>query len=150
VALLCIIGLLALKGAWRGFFREAFGLLALACGVGASIFFGQDLAREFSGRWGLQAGAARPAAHAALFVGPYLLLQGIGYALYRLGRSVFLGGADRLAGAVFGILTATLLSGAALSLVSRSGWAASWLTHSRLAGPLAEAFRLTAGWVQRP
>lgn len=39
VLFLCLVGLAALRGFWRGFFREAFGLLALIGGLAAAVWF---------------------------------------------------------------------------------------------------------------
>lgn len=38
VLLLCLLALAALRGFWRGFFREAFGLLALIGGLAAAVW----------------------------------------------------------------------------------------------------------------
>jgi len=38
VLLVCFVALAALRGFWRGFFREAFGLLALVGGLAAAVW----------------------------------------------------------------------------------------------------------------
>lgn len=144
-----IVGLLAVRGLFRGFFREACGLLALAVGLGASLWGGGGLGRELAARWGLAPGLARSIAHALLFLGPYVVLQGLGYALHRLGRAVFLGGLDRAAGALFGAAAACLLAGAGLGFAARSGWGGQWLAASRLAKPLQEAFQRAIAWASQ-
>lgn len=137
---------LALKGAFRGFFREAFGLLALTVGIGASVLFGQTLGRELAPLWSLEPALARTVAHAVLFLGPYVGLHAVGYGLHRLGRTLFLGGFDRVAGLAFGALTGIVFTGAVLSLLAEWEPAGPWLHGSRLAGPFAEAFRRAAQW----
>lgn len=143
------MGLLAIRGLFRGFFREACGLLALAVGLGVSLLGGEGLGRELAARWGLALGLARGIAHALLFLVPYAVLQGLGYALHRLGRAIFLGGLDRAAGALFGAAAACLLAGAALGLAARSGWGGQWLAASRLAKPLQEAFQRVLAWASQ-
>jgi uncharacterized membrane protein required for colicin V production len=137
---------MALRGALRGFFREALGILALAVGLGASLLGGEALGREMASRWGLVHSLSRALAHVVLFLGPYAALRGLGYALHRLGRAVALGGMDRAAGAVFGAAGAALLAGAGLGLASRSGWGGEWLASSLLAKPLQEAFQRLLVW----
>lgn len=137
---------MALRGGLRGFFREAFGLLALAVGLGTSLLGGEGLGREIVSRWGLAPVLSRTAAHVVLFLGPYAVLQALGYAVHRVGRAVFLGGVDRVAGAVFGAAAAALLAGAALGLASREGWGSEWLATSQLAKPLHEAFQRLLLW----
>ncbi len=131
---------------FRGFFREAFGLLALACGLGASVFFGEGWGGELAQRWNWSPGFARVVAHVGLFVVPYTLLQGLGYALHRLGRAVLLGGMDRVAGALFGAATGVLLAGAGLWVMREWGWGGALLARSSLAAPLMDAFRRVARW----
>jgi uncharacterized membrane protein required for colicin V production len=99
----------------------------------------------FVGR-GLDATWARPAAHAVAFLVPYIALQTVGYLLHRLGRAVFLGGLDRAGGALFGALAGALLAGAGFHVAASFGWGGGWMTGSRLAHPLAEAFRRSAEW----
>ncbi len=137
---------MALRGGLRGFFREAFGLLALVVGLGTSLLGGEGLGREIALRWGLAPVLSRTAAHVVLFLGPYAVLQALGYAVHRVGRAVFLGGVDRVAGAVFGAAAAALLAGGALGLASREGWGNEWLATSQLAKPLHEAFQRLLQW----
>ena len=146
IVLIVAIGSLAVKGAVRGFFRETCGLLALTCGVGASVLLGASLGENLLEPRGLDPRWARVVAHAAAFLLPYIGLQAMGYVLHRLGRAVFLGGLDRVGGALFGALSGVLLAGAGLHLAVGFEWGGRWLTDSRLAHPLAEAFRRSAEW----
>ncbi|MDW7709128.1 MAG: CvpA family protein [Deferrisomatales bacterium] len=140
------VGAMALRGSLRGFFREAFGLLALTVGLGASLLGGEALGRELGSRWDLAPAVGRTVAHVGLFLGPYAVLQALGYAASGLGRAVFLGGLDRVAGAVFGAAAASLLAGAGLGLVLQTGWGAEWGAASVLAKPLQEAFQRLLFW----
>lgn len=139
---------MALKGFLRGFFREAFGLLAVVGGIGASVLFGEALGQEAVLRWGVSPWVGRVGAHGVLFLGLYLGFQAVGYGLHRLGRVVFLGGLDRLAGALLGVLTGVLLAGAGALAVAEVSWARGWLEGSVLAEPLRAAFLRAAAWLQ--
>lgn len=138
--LLVFVGALAVKGVIRGFFREAFGLGALVVGVAASVWLGERLAAEVMSRWIGYPLGARMAAHAALFLGPYLGLQAVGFLLHKLGRAVLLGGADRLVGGLFGALTGVVAAGAGLAGAQRAGVGGPWLADSVAAGELAAGF----------
>jgi len=134
---LVFLGALTVKGVLRGFFREAFGLAALAVGVAAAVWLGERFAQEVVARWIAQPLVARVGAHAALFLGPYLGLQAVGYVLHKLGRAIFLGGLDRLVGGVFGALTGALVVGVALAAAQNAGIGGAWLADSTLASHLA-------------
>lgn len=138
--------MLALKGALRGFFREAFGLLALSLGIGVSVLLGSRQGQNLAVGWQLDAAVARAIAHAILFLIPYIALQTLGYVLHRLGRTLFLGGLDRLVGAFFGALTGVLLSGAALSLLLQWDRARGWIRGSQLAGLFVDLFLRCVEW----
>ena len=145
IGVLALVAILGVKGAVRGFFREVFGLLALAAGVGASVRFGQSLAPRLAAPLGLDPRVARAAAHGVLFLCPYVGLQAVGFVLHRLSRAIFLGGLDRAGGALVGGLSGGVLAGGAALLLTESGWGGRWLVGSTLAGPLAEAVRRAAG-----
>ncbi len=112
------------------------------------MFFGEGLGREVLLRWSVSPWVARAGAHVVLFLGPYLGCQALGYGLHRLGRVVFLGGLDRLAGALLGVAAGGLLAGAAVTAVADAGWAQGWLAGSVLAEPLGTAFRETVVWLR--
>ncbi|GAB4270889.1 MAG: hypothetical protein Kow0092_25380 [Deferrisomatales bacterium] len=147
--MLVLVGALTVKGAFRGFFREACGLLALAAGLGAAVLYGEAGAAEATARWGVPELVARPAARAALFLAPYVALQAVGFGLHRLGRAVFLGGLDRLGGAAVGAVTGALLAGVAVLGLERTGWGAQWVRHSAVARPAADALGTAWAWVQQ-
>ncbi len=144
-----VIGLLAVRGAVRGVFREAFALAALLAGAAVSVVWGETGAGWVANRWGLAPVASRAAAHALLFLVPYVVLQTVGYGLHRLGRSVHLGGLDRAAGAAFGLVAGVLLVGAAAAAAAQTSWGEEWVRSTRLARPLLEVFERALAWADR-
>ncbi len=149
--MLVAVAAFAGKGLFRGFFREAFGLAALVAGCAATLLVGADaaaeLTRQATVRWELGPGAARVLVHAALFLVPFLVLHAAGFVLHKLGRAVFLGGLDRLAGGLLGCATGILLAGACLAFLAQWPGPARWLAGSRLAPPLMAVFRGAAQWL---
>ena len=139
-----VIGLFSLKGALRGFFRGAFGLLGWGGGVAAALLFWNAAGRALAQRWGLGSALAYVIAFALLFLGPYVGLHFVGGALQRVSRSIRLGGIDRLAGAALGGVTGALVAGAGLSLISATKWGESLVGRSSVAKPLIMAFRQAA------
>jgi len=69
--------------------------------------------------------------------------------LHRLGRSVHLGGLDRAAGAVFGLVAGVLLVGAAAAAAAQTSWGGEWVRSTRLARPLLEVFERALAWADR-
>jgi uncharacterized membrane protein required for colicin V production len=138
---------MACKGAMRGFFREFFGLLALACGFGAAAVWGPALGREALEplAW-FGATGSRVAACVLVFLVPYVGLRALGSVAHGLGQAIFLGGLDRLVGALFGGLAGVFLLGAGIDLAVESGLGAAWLAESRLAPSLREVFQRLAAW----
>jgi membrane protein required for colicin V production len=146
VALVLILGAFAAKGAWRGFFREACGLGALISGLAASFALGQNLGRILANQWDLAPPVAGTVAHALLFLGPYVTLQAVGFGLHRLGRALFLGTLDRVAGLALGVAAGTVLAGGGLALLAQTARGAAWLEGSVLAAPITAAFLGAARW----
>ncbi len=99
-----MVGALGARGAWRGFFREAFGMLGLLTGVAVAVWVGPGLAAEARLRWGWPGPEARAAGYAVGFVAPWVVCNAVGWALHRMGKALLLGGLDRVAGAALGLV----------------------------------------------
>jgi len=100
--LLVLLTPFALRGYWRGFCREIFGLLGLVAGAAAAGAWCLDLAGLLDARHLLPPAAARPVAFALLFIAAVLTANLLGVVADRLVRALLLGGVNRLAGAAFG------------------------------------------------
>ncbi len=102
VAVLGLIFLLGVRGWYRGFFRELFGLAAwLGGGVGAHLF-GPAFAPLASERTGLPIALGQVIAFLGVFVAIYIACRVAGFVLARAAEALFLGPLDRAGGFVFG------------------------------------------------
>lgn len=102
LALLFLLLLWALRGYWRGFFRESFGLLALVGGIGMAIQFAALAAGVLQQRFRIPPPVDAGVAFVTIFVVVHTLVNLIGALLDRLASALFLRGINRLAGAAFG------------------------------------------------
>ena len=107
-AVLGLIFLWALRGYFRGFFRELAGLAAWVGAGLAAYLLGPTYGPFVSQRYGLPIALAEAAAALALFVAVYLTCQIIGWLLSSLARLLFLGPVDRAGGLVFGAVKAVV------------------------------------------
>jgi uncharacterized membrane protein required for colicin V production len=154
VALVLLLLLAALRGAWRGVFRETFGCAALVLGLAAAL-----RGAEFGASWLTRYPMARdlsPAtlvgvAFVAVFLAASTALNLIGVA----ADQVFGRGALRIPSRIAGALFALAKSGAALALVLLflhlfpiAPAVDQQITGSRLARPMVSAATaaLRAGW----
>jgi membrane protein required for colicin V production len=102
IALSVLLAVCALRGYWRGFFRESFGLLALVGGVAAAVRFatlGASLLQQYVR---LPAVVDAGLAFVLIFIIVHTMVNLIGVLLDRLTAALFLRGINRLAGAVLG------------------------------------------------
>jgi membrane protein required for colicin V production len=102
LALGFLLAVCALRGYWRGFFRESFGLLALIGGVAASVRFATLGAGLLQHYLHLPAAVDAGLAFVAIFVIVHTMVNLIGVLLDRLTAALFLRGINRLAGAALG------------------------------------------------
>lgn len=102
LALGLLLAVCALRGYWRGFLRESFGLLALIVGIAAAIRFAAIAAVVVQRYVGLPAAVDAGLAFVTIFVIVHTVINLIGVLLDRLTGALFLRGINRLAGAVFG------------------------------------------------
>ncbi len=103
VALVVVLAGCALRGWWRGFFRECSGLVALILGVAAALRFtaGGEAALEPHVR--LPAPIGGGIAFVGIFVVVHGLINVVGVLLDRVMRTRALGGINAVGGAVFGV-----------------------------------------------
>lgn len=102
LALGLLLAVCALRGYWRGFLRESFGLLALIVGIAAAIRFAAIAAVVVQRHVGLPAAVDAGLAFVTIFVIVHTVINLIGVLLDRLTGALFLRGINRLAGAAFG------------------------------------------------
>lgn len=122
IALVVILALCSLRGYWRGFFRELFGLLGLIAGGLGAISFTPAGVEFLKAYVTLPSPVLTGIAFAAIFIVLHTGVNLIGVLLDRLAKAVFLKGVNRLAGAVFAagkgaVVSALVLLGLHLSQV---------------------------------
>jgi membrane protein required for colicin V production len=102
LVLVLLLLLWALRGYWRGFFRESFGLIALLGGIAVAIQFAALGAGLLQQRFRIPAPVDAGIAFVAIFLVVHTLLNLVGVLFDRIASALFLRGVNRLAGAVFG------------------------------------------------
>jgi len=142
--LIAVVGLSALAGFYRGFFKEAFSLLGWIIAIWGAWQFGE------------QAAAMMPALvqdpKVMLWLGRLAILIGVLLVTGILSRiaSLLMGktgldGTDRVVGIIFGLARGVVLAGLVVNLIQVAGFEGnSWWQKSRLipyAAPIAESLR---------
>jgi len=102
LVLIFLLLLWALRGYWRGFFRESFGLIALIGGIAMAIQFAALGAGLLQQRFRIPAPVDAGIAFVAIFLVVHTLVNLLGVLFDRIAGALFLRGINRLAGAVFG------------------------------------------------
>lgn len=137
VFLIILLATFGLRGFWRGFSREFFGLVGLAGGlVAAAAFYTPALPYVPQG----VPESVRPlVSFVGIFVAFDLAAKLIGALVHRLLGALFLSPVNRVAGAVFGAAKGAAVAGIVLLLVRvylPAPGLVSELDQSKLAAPL--------------
>jgi uncharacterized membrane protein required for colicin V production len=105
IDLVLAVGLLAcaLRGYWRGFFRECFALLALVSGVAAAAHFAGVGAAVMQERLHLPASIESGAAFVVIFAIVHAAVNLVGIGIDRLAAATVLRPISRVAGAAFAL-----------------------------------------------
>lgn len=141
LALGLTIAVFALRGYWRGFFRESFGLLALFGGLTAALRFSPAAATRLESYLGM-AVVREGVAFVGSFAVTYCLITLAGYVLHRLAGTAAEGWGNRLGGVAVGagkggaLLAFVLLFVHLFPLIQSLD---TQLMESRLAPPLIAA-----------
>lgn len=104
IAILVILGFFLLKGMFRGLLREVCSLLGLVLGGIFAFTFHLPLAQFLQDSFKLPTQLCVWGSFLAIFLIIIILFAVIGLVLHRFVKLVFLGGFNRLAGAIFGII----------------------------------------------
>lgn len=142
VLLLGLFTLCAVRGYFRGLFREVMGLAGFVLGAVAAVLFSGAAAAELQRFVDAGPVLAEVATAVAIFVGVNLLTHLLAAMLDRLARVTFLTGVARVAGAFVGIGKGAVLVGFLLFLVRALApmpHVVDAIDHSRLGAPLADA-----------
>jgi membrane protein required for colicin V production len=137
--LLVLLVPFALRGYWRGFCRESFGLAGFVGGVMVAITEGPWLSDRLIARGLVQGETALLVAWATLFVATFIVAALAGRLTERLARALFLGGVNRVAGLVFGCAKGAAILAFALLVVEHAAPAArASIDASRVGRPLTQ------------
>ena len=109
IAILVILCFFLLKGVFRGLLREVCSLLGLVLGGVFAFTFHLPLAQLLQDSFKLPAQFCIWGSFLAIFLLLVILFAVIGFVLHRFVKLVFLGGFNRLAGAIFGIIQGVVI-----------------------------------------
>ena len=104
IVILALLGFFLLKGVFRGLLREVCSLLGLVLGGVFAFTFHLPLAQLLQDSFNLPAKLCIWGSFLAIFLLLVFLFAVIGFVLSRFVKLIFLGGFNRLAGAIFGII----------------------------------------------
>lgn len=138
IGILVILGLFLLKGVIRGLLKEVCSLLGLVLGGVFAFTFHLPLAQTLQDSFDLPAQLCVWGSFVAIFLLVIVIFGVIGFLLHRFVKLVFLGGFNRFAGALFGLVQGVvLLSMIVLALNSKVAPKSiqGMMGHSQLAPP---------------
>jgi membrane protein required for colicin V production len=109
VAILGILAIFLLKGVIRGLLKEVCSLLGLVLGGVFAFSFHLPLAQTLQDSFGLSAQLSVWGSFLAIFLLVVIIFGVVGFLLHRFVKLVFLGGFNRFAGALFGLVQGVVL-----------------------------------------
>ncbi|MFO7765301.1 MAG: CvpA family protein [Pelovirga sp.] len=109
ILILVVLVVFLLKGLLRGLLKEICSLLGLILGGVFAFSFHVPLAQFLQDSAGLPAQVSVWAAFLCVFLVVVLVFGVLGFILHRFVKMVLLGGVNRLAGAVFGVVQAVVI-----------------------------------------
>jgi membrane protein required for colicin V production len=112
-----LIALAALRGYWRGFFRELFGMLALAAGILAAPRWAGMVAAWLGDSLPMPDVVRDGVAFVAAFMVAYTVVNLAGLMLDRLASSLMLAGVNRVVGALLGAAKAGAVAAVVLLVI---------------------------------
>ena len=104
IAILVILCFFLVKGIFRGLLREVCSLLGLVLGGVFAFTFHLPLAQLLQDSFHLPAQLCIWGSFLAIFLLLVILFAVLGFVLHRFVKLIFLGGFNRLAGAIFGVI----------------------------------------------
>ncbi len=109
IAILVILCFFLLKGIFRGLLKEICSLLGLVLGGVFAFTFHLPLGQLLQDSFNLPDQLCIWGSFLVIFLSVVFLFAVIGFVLHRFVKLVFLGGFNRLAGAIFGIIQGVVL-----------------------------------------
>lgn len=146
-AVLAVVGVSLLLGAWRGLFSEVLALLAWVVAFFAGRALAADVAPVFAG-WMKDPALQYVAGFALIFIAVILVAGLLRLLVSRLLRAIGLGPLDRFLGALFGVVRGVAI---VLIAVAIAGLTAvphqPWWREATLAPPLETAVVAAKPWL---
>ncbi len=141
IAILVLLGFFLIKGIIRGLLREVCSLLGLVLGGVFAFSFHMPLAQRLQDAFNVPAQLSVWGSFLAIFLLVVIIFAVLGFVLHRFVKLIFLGGFNRLSGALFGlvqgvVLTAMIVLALNSSVVPKS--AHKLVRESELAPPFVE------------
>ena len=141
ILILIILAAFLVKGVIRGLLKEVCSLLGLVLGGVFAFTFHLPLAQALEKSFHLSQQLSVWGAFLAIFLLVVVIFGVLGFVLHRFIKAAFLGGINRLAGALFGLAQGVILLSLMIlalnsSLVPKS--AQGMLHRSQLAPPFAD------------
>jgi len=141
IGILAILGFFLLKGVIRGLLKEVCSLLGLVLGGVFAFTFHLALAQTLQNTFDLPVQLCVWGSFLAIFLLVVLIFGVVGFVLHRFVKLVFLGGINRLAGALFGLVQGVVLLSMIVLALNSSVMpkpARGLMHNSQLAPPFAE------------
>ena len=107
--ILAVLSVFLIKGLLRGLLKEICSLLGLVLGGVFAFTFHVPLAQLFQDAAGMPGVVSVWAAFLAIFLGVVIVFAVLGFVLHRFVKIILLGGVNRLAGGVFGLIQAVVI-----------------------------------------
>jgi membrane protein required for colicin V production len=114
---LLLVSLFALRGYFKGLFRESFSLLGWAVGFIVAVRYDEPAATLLGEYWELPPIVLKAVSFVALFLLVYILFNLTGWLLHRAAKVLFLQTMNRLGGVVIGAGKGTAFLALAIFLV---------------------------------
>lgn len=141
VAILVLLGFFLVKGILRGLLKEVCSLLGLVLGGVFAFSFHLPLAQHLQKSFDLPAQLCVWGSFLAIFLLVVIIFALLGFVLSRFVKLIFLGGFNRLSGALFGLVQGVVLTSMivlALNSAVVPNSARKLMRKSELAPPFVE------------
>jgi membrane protein required for colicin V production len=141
IAILVILGAFLIKGLLRGLLKEACSLIGLLLGAFLAFRFHAPLAEGLAQSFNFPLPVCVIVAFLLIFLATSLVFAVLGYLLSKVVKLLFLGGLNRVAGGLFGLVQGGVLLALVLfgvSMIQLPGPFGQLLKNSELAAPFVQ------------
>lgn len=122
IILLALLSLFALRGYFKGLFRESFSLMGFFIGLIAAVRYDEQVAVLWANSWDISPLMLKVLSFVGLFFVVYFTFSLAGWLLHRSAPYFFLGGMNRVGGIVLGIGKGTAILALAIFFLISFPW----------------------------